>query len=66
MGCQKNLLMPKPNLHLNPDFDPFKEDSVRYQNNEIDILYETDRLPDRTEGESMSYSSERSSSLAIK
>ena len=42
-SCQTRQLVQTPNLYLNTTIDPFQEVPEVYQNNEVDVLYLTDR-----------------------
>lgn len=64
-GCAGRPLMPTPNLYIDGTVDPFPDVPVELQNNRVELLYITDRLPveDKKRG-GLNYGYGRSNSLA--
>jgi esterase/lipase superfamily enzyme len=63
-GCQHQL-MPTPNLYSYAHDDAFDHVPPNYRNNEVDVLYVTDRLPDGDTKTGPKYGYGRSHSLAF-
>ena len=59
-GCQTRQLVPTPNLYLNTSIDPFEEVPEVYRNNEVDVLYLTDRKQKGQRENYVEYGVERS------
>ena len=64
-GCANRELIETPNLYLSGGLDPFGNCPPEFQNNEVDILYATDRLPTERKGGGLEYGFHRSRSLAF-
>src|SRR6266480_2928892 len=66
-GCSSNkvLLMPTPNLYAWGNFDPFKDIPPSLQNNRVEVLYVTDRVPVDTSPDHVVYGYGRSRSAAF-
>ena len=65
-GCSdKIFLMPTPNLYAWGNFNPFKDVPPELQNNHVDVLYLTDRVPEGTTAEGIQYSYKRSRSVGF-
>ncbi len=56
--------MPTPNLYLDSETDPFANVAPALRSGEVEVLYATDRVPQRKHG-SLNYGYERSPSLAF-
>lgn len=63
-GCQRQL-MPTPNLYAYGHDDAFDRVPEAYRNNQVDVLYVTDRQPSGEEKTGPSYGFGRSPSLAF-
>lgn len=63
-GCQHQL-MPTPNLYSHGSDDAFAHVPPEYRNNEVDVLYVTDRLPEGDTKTGPKYGYGRSHSLAF-
>jgi esterase/lipase superfamily enzyme len=64
-GCSNAVeLMPTPNLYANGYVEPFPNVPAEFQNNRVDVLYLTDRLPEAKDAESP-YGYGRSRSVAF-
>jgi esterase/lipase superfamily enzyme len=65
-GCSSaRLLMPTPNVHLNPERDYFAGLTPELKSSEVPLLYITDRGPEQDEAGNLRYGYERSESLAF-
>ena len=63
-GCQTRQLVPTPNLFLKTSIDPFEKVPEVYRNNEVDVLYLTDRKQKGQRENYVEYGVERSLSVA--
>ena len=65
-GCGgARLMMPTPNVHLNPESDLFQGLNEELKSTEVQLFYITDRMPEKTDKGLLSYGYGRSSSLAF-
>ena len=65
-GCSTaRLMMPTPNVHLDPERDAFADLAAPLQSTEVKLFYVTDRAPERDEQGNLHYGSGRSASLAF-
>ena len=64
-GCQTPQLMKTPNLYATGDINPFFECPPEYHNNEVDVLYITDRAVVDRRGGNKYYGFGRSPSVAF-
>jgi esterase/lipase superfamily enzyme len=64
-GCGGRELIPTPNLYVGSGEDPFAAVPEPFQNNQVDVLYATDRTRVETDGGSVQYDYGRSYSLAF-
>ena len=64
-GCGAPQLMPTPNLYSSGRGDPFDQVPADYRNNEVDVLYVTDRLPEVDKKVGIKYGYGRSHSMAF-
>ena len=65
-GCSgARLLMPTPNVHLNPERDYFAALAPELKSSEVPLFYITDRGPEKDEAGNLRYGYERSASLAF-
>src|SRR5947209_3729231 len=58
-------LMPTPNLYIGSQADPFAEVPPELQNNKVDVLYLTDRAPEKPVPGNPHYGYKRSRSVAF-
>ncbi|HEY7090665.1 MAG TPA: alpha/beta hydrolase [Tepidisphaeraceae bacterium] len=66
MGCESGTqLMPTPNLYTQSGVDPFPDVPPALQNNRVEVLYLTDRKPEKPEPGNPHYGFERSRSVAF-
>jgi esterase/lipase superfamily enzyme len=65
VGCQQRQLMPTPNLYAYSDDDAFDRVPEIYRNNQVDVLYVTDRKPDGVDENGPDYGYGRSHSMAF-
>jgi len=63
-GCANRQLIETPNLYAQAGLDPFQDCPPAFQNNEVEVLYATDRLPEDRRGGGREYGYKRSRSLA--
>jgi esterase/lipase superfamily enzyme len=70
-GSKAPLLMPTPNLYTHPNFNPFADIPPVLQGNRVQVLYVTDRSPQKDKDgnapspQNMQYGRERSRSAAF-
>jgi len=65
-GCAGHLLMPTPSIYLPPDQrELFVDLPPDLKSPSLDVLYVTDRAPRRDESGRLTYTSERSRSMAV-
>jgi len=64
-GCANRQLIETPNLYTQTGLDPFRDCPPAVQNNEVNVLYATDRLPEDRTGGGQEYGYKRSRSLAF-
>ena len=65
-GCSTaRLMMPTPNVHLEPERDLFANLAAPLQSTEVPLFYVTDRAPEHDEQGNLYYGSGRSASLAF-
>ena len=65
-GCSTaRLMMPTPNVHLDPERDAFADLAAPLQSTDVKLFYVTDRAPERDEQGNLYYGSGRSASLAF-
>jgi esterase/lipase superfamily enzyme len=66
-GCGKKptLLMTTPSIYAYPGWEPFADVPVELQTNQLDVLYVTDRVPDKVSPDHMDYGHKRSRSAAF-
>lgn len=64
-GCGQRQLIQTPNLFLSGRIDPFDACPPAAQNNFVDVIYATDRLPVDRKGGGKEYGYHRSPSLAL-
>ena len=66
VGCGgKRQLMPTPNVYVNSTSNPFANVPPEFRNNQVDVLYATDRQPMTQEDGTLEYGYGRSRSLAF-
>jgi esterase/lipase superfamily enzyme len=66
VGCAgARVMMPTPNVHLNPDRDFYSGLHGELKSTEVPLFYVTDRAPEQEEDGSLSYGYERSASLGF-
>jgi esterase/lipase superfamily enzyme len=65
VGCGQRQLMPTPNLYAYSDDDAFDRVPAVYRNNQVDVLYVTDRAPEGEDKTEVTYGYGRSHSLAF-
>ena len=58
-------LIPTPNLYINSDQNPFLDVPPAFRNNEVNVLYVTDRQPVEQKDGTLRYGYERSASMAF-
>ena len=63
-GCGDNSLMPTPNLYSRAKIDPFPDVPASLQNNHVQVLYLTDRVPEKKSKDNPGYGYRRSRSVA--
>jgi esterase/lipase superfamily enzyme len=65
-GCAgTRVMMPTPNVHLDPERDFYGDLARELKSTEVPLLYVTDRVPEQDEDGEQSYGHERSASLAF-
>jgi len=65
-GCAgARVMMPTPNVHLDPNHDFYGDLHGELKSTEVPLFYVTDRAPEVTEGDELKYGYERSASLAF-
>ena len=65
-GCAgARVMMPTPNLHLDPNRDFYGELRRELKNTEVPLFYVTDRAPEENDGGELRYGSGRSASLGF-
>jgi esterase/lipase superfamily enzyme len=66
IGCgdKPPQLMPTPNIYAWGNFDPFEKVPPELQNNKVEVMYCTDRLPEGPSAENPQYGYQRSRSVA--
>jgi esterase/lipase superfamily enzyme len=65
-GCSTaRLMMPTPNVHLEPERDAFADLAAPLQSTEVKLFYVTDRAPEQDDQGNLYYGSGRSPSLAF-
>ncbi|MEA3275254.1 MAG: alpha/beta hydrolase [Pseudomonadota bacterium] len=64
-GCAGRPLMPTPNLYASAGREPFTAVGADQRSTRIDLLYVTDRAPERDEQGNLGYGHERSRSMAF-
>jgi len=62
-GCARSV-MPAPNLYTSAGRSLFEELVPELETNQVDVLYVTDRLPEKDEAGNLTYGFERSPSVA--
>ena len=62
-GCTR-AVMPTPNIYANGVQAPFRELAPELQTNQADVLYVTDRKPERTKSGEIAYGIERSPAVS--
>jgi esterase/lipase superfamily enzyme len=66
VGCQSGTqLMPTPNLYATGGVDPFPDVPPALQSNRVEVLYLTDRKPEKPEAGNPHYGYQRSRSVAF-
>ncbi len=64
-ACQRTLA-PSPNLYTQSDVNPFENVVPEYQNNKVEVIFATDRVPEvESESGRLKYTWHRSPSLAF-
>ena len=66
LACAGPQLVPTPNLYLDSGVNPYEDVPSEFRNNQVDVLYVTDRR--RVDGEeegAISYDYQRSASMAF-
>ncbi len=63
-GCAGHPLMPTPNLYVDGTVNPFPDVPAELQSNRVELLYLTDRVPEKDAGDRFNYGYGRSKSLA--
>jgi esterase/lipase superfamily enzyme len=66
LACAGPQLIPTPNLYLDSEVNPYEDVPSEFRNNQVDVLYVTDRR--RVDGEeegTISYDYQRSASMAF-
>ncbi len=64
-ACRGPQLMPTPNLYVASETDPFVEVPQALRTTEVDVLYATDRMPEYAKDGTLTYTDDRSDSLAF-
>ncbi len=64
-GCQREELMPTPNLYAKSETNPFVAVPPALQSNHVEVVYATDRVPVQDRKRGFRYGWERSKSLAF-
>ena len=64
-GCAGRPLMPTPNLYSETDREPFEQVAPALRTSHVDLLYVTDRAPERSEQGDLVYGYGRSRSMAF-
>ena len=65
-GCSgKRLMMPTPNVYLDPDYDVFDTLDPGLQTTDLDLFFITDRAPEQDDEGKLHYGYDRSTSLAF-
>ncbi len=64
IGCQREL-MKTPNLYRTPQASPFAQVPTALQTNTVDVLFGTDRQPERAKDGALEFSYRRSRSLMV-
>jgi esterase/lipase superfamily enzyme len=66
VGCSSaRLMMPTPNVYIDSKTDPYSDLPDELKNNEVELLYITDRSPEQDGEAGLSYGYGRSHSLAF-
>lgn len=66
VGCSsKTYLMPTPNIYAHTEWDPFADVPAALQNDEVSVLYVTDRMPTGETSAQWEYGDRRSRSMAF-
>ena len=65
-GCAgARVMMPTPNVHLDPERDFYGELHRELKSTEVPLFYVTDRAPEENQGDDLRYGYERSASLGF-